>query len=318
MEGPVSWLATPSLDELRLAVDQVMPDLADRPLVLNNRIVTTNPRYFQGSAVLGSGYVVKFAWSESAARRIAHEGQLLVALAETDLKLAVPAVVAAAATPALLITQLVPGEPLSWEAANGLSGQRRHRLVDDLAHFLGRLHDPITLEAVGDAAVGPETPEAQATTDELRDRFGSYVSPSQRPIVEEWCDWVDDILAEGGDTALVQGDLHGHNLVCDPTSGALRLVADFETAGLGDPAFDFRYLPGQAETGRLFLEIRHRYQQVTGRAVDLPRVMAWHIRTVLGDALWRTEAGVSLPGSGGTVSSWVNELQGRMRSVLNQ
>jgi aminoglycoside phosphotransferase (APT) family kinase protein len=280
--------------------------------------VTSNPRYFQGSAVLDNDYVVKFAWSESAARRIVHEGRLLVALADAELELAVPVVVAAAATPALLITRLVAGEPLSWEAANGLAGQRRDRLAQDLAQFLALLHDPITLEVVRAAAVGPEMPQAQATTEELRERFGQYVSPSQRPIVEGWCDWVDEILADGGDTALLHGDLHGYNLVWDPTSGALRLVADFETAGVGDPAFDFRYLPGQADTVDFFLEVRRRYQQVAGRALDLQRVMAWHIRTVLGDALWRTEAGVPLPGSGGTASSWVDELESRMRSVLSR
>lgn len=149
MQGSLSWLAGPSVEELRRAVTQVVPDMADRPLALNDRIVTSNPRYFQGSAVLDADYVVKFAWSEPAARRIVHEGRLLAALAEADLALQVPAVVAIAAAPALLITRLVAGEPLSWEAANRLAGKRRHRLVQELAHFMALLHDPLTLEAVG-------------------------------------------------------------------------------------------------------------------------------------------------------------------------
>lgn len=70
---PVGWLAARSVEQLRLAVDEVMPELTGRPLVLNDRVVTSNPRYFQGSAQLDGSYVVKFAWSESAARRIAHE-----------------------------------------------------------------------------------------------------------------------------------------------------------------------------------------------------------------------------------------------------
>jgi hypothetical protein len=84
----------------------------------------------------------------------------------------------------------------------------------------------------------------------------------------------------------------------------------------GDPAFDFRYLPGQAKTVDLFLEIRRHYERLSGRGLDIDRVMAWHITTVLGDALWRTEAGVAMPGNGGTASSWVEELDSRMRSVL--
>ena len=46
--------------------------------------------------------------------------------------------------------------------------------------------------------------------------------------------------------------------------------------------------------------------------------MAWHILTVLGDALWRTDAGIALPGGGGTPSSWVDELDTRLRSILQQ
>jgi aminoglycoside phosphotransferase (APT) family kinase protein len=144
------------------------------------------------------------------------------------------------------------------------------------------------------------------------------VKLAQRPVVAEWCDWVDEVLAAPADAALLHGDLHGHNLVWDPPSGALRLVADFESAGVGDPAFDFRYLPGQAETVDFFVEVGRSYEQISGRALDLERVMAWHIRTVLGDALWRTEAGVSLPGGGGTASSWVDELGVRMGAVVGR
>ncbi|HYV77470.1 MAG TPA: hypothetical protein VE979_05045, partial [Streptosporangiaceae bacterium] len=39
--------------------------------------------------------------------------------------------------------------------------------------------------------------------------------------------------------------------------------------------------------------IRH-YEQITGRHLSTDRVMAWHLRTVLGDALWRSEAGIPL------------------------
>jgi hypothetical protein len=46
----------------------------------------------------------------------------------------------------------------------------------------------------------------------------------------------------------------------------------------------------------------------------LPRVMAWHVRTVLGDALWRTEAAVGLPG-GGTKEAWVDELEERFTEL---
>jgi aminoglycoside phosphotransferase (APT) family kinase protein len=317
MEESVSWLTSPSVDELRGAVGTLVPELAGRPLVLNYRVVTGDPRFFQGSAILDGEYVVKFAWSEPPARRIVHEGRVLAALAGRH-GLAVPSVVATAADPALLVTRLVRGEPLSWEEANRISGARRERLVGDLAGFLAGLHDPATLDAVRRVGVQLDRPDPQATTAEIRARLGRYIQSSQRSVVDQWCDWVDVILAGPADDTFLHGDLHGYNLVLDPPTGRLQLVADFESAGVGDRAFDFRYLPGQADTVDLFLEVVRRYEHLASEGLDLERVMAWHIRTVLGDALWRTEANVALPGSGGTASSWVDELAIRLRAVLDR
>ncbi len=317
-DEPVGWFASSSVEELRSAVGRLMPDLAERPLVLNDRVVTSDPRFFQGTAIVDGAYIVKFAWSEPPARRIVHESRVLAVLAGTHGGLQVPPLVAAATVPALLVTRLVRGEPFSWEWANKVSGKRRERLVGDLAGFLAVLHDPATLDALGAAGVGLVMPEPQASTAEIKERFGRHFKPSQRSIVDRWCDWVDVTLAGPADAAFLHGDLHGYNVVWHPPSGALQLVADFETAGVGDRAFDFRYLPGQAATVDLFLEVVRRYERLADQGLDLERVMAWHIRTVLGDALWRTEAGVSLPGSGGTASSWVDELEIRMREVIDQ
>ena len=56
------------------------------------------------------------------------------------------------------------------------------------------------------------------------------------------------------------------------------------------------------------LRVMHAYERFARRALDLDRVMAWHVLTVLGDALWRTEAGVELPGPGGSAETWVDDL----------
>lgn len=56
------------------------------------------------------------------------------------------------------------------------------------------------------------------------------------------------------------------------------------------------------------------YQQSTGRPLSAERVMAWHLRTALGDALWRSEAGITLPDHR-TPSEWVEDLASRF-SVL--
>jgi len=58
------------------------------------------------------------------------------------------------------------------------------------------------------------------------------------------------------------------------------------------------------------------YERLTGRAVEPAPLLAWHIRTVLGDALWRSEAGVPLPG-GGTVHEWIEALQLRIARLAS-
>ncbi|WP_250003365.1 hypothetical protein [Actinoplanes sp. M2I2] len=53
-----------------------------------------------------------------------------------------------------------------------------------------------------------------------------------------------------------------------------------------------------------------QYEQLSGTTVEVDRIMAWHVRTVLGDALWRAEAGVALP-DGRTPAQWVDDLDAR-------
>ena len=136
--------------------------------------------------------------------------------------------------------------------------------------------------------------------------------PSSAPPCSTGATGVDAVL--GGprpSDVLVHGDLHGHNQLWDLQTPALRAVVDFDISGPRDAEFDFRYLLSQAPGSDLFAAVTSDYRAQSGRVLDLDRVMAWHIRTVLGDALWRSEAGVALPG-GGDPSSWVDELLQRM------
>jgi len=57
-----------------------------------------------------------------------------------------------------------------------------------------------------------------------------------------------------------------------------------------------------------------KYETLSGRTLSVTRVMAWHIRTMLGDALWRSRAGVTLP-DGGTPEAWVDELGHRLDAL---
>ena len=132
-----------------------------------------------------------------------------------------------------------------------------------------------------------------------------------------WCEWVDDTLHRRPmalPEVLVHGDLHGYNQVWDRASATLLAMVDFEESGIADPHFDLRYLPGNSHGPQLVLAVTAAYEQLSGRRLSIERVMAWHVLTALGDALWRTEAGVALPG-GGTAITYVDRLESELAAL---
>jgi hypothetical protein len=125
---------------------------------------------------------------------------------------------------------------------------------------------------------------------------------------------VSAVLAPAGQAVLVHGDLHGDNQVWDRDE--LRLVVDLETVGAAEPEYDLRALPGPAMGPRveLLTAVMRHYRQFSGRQLSPDRVMAWHLRAALGDALWRSEAGIPLADHR-TPPDWVDDLFARFRML---
>lgn len=90
----------------------------------------------------------------------------------------------------------------------------------------------------------------------------------------------------------------------------LRLVVDFETVAAAEPEYDLRAFPGTGPGVELLTATMRHYQEITGRGLAVERVMAWHLRTALGDALWRSEAGIPLPDHRAP-AAWVDDLSER-------
>ena len=128
----------------------------------------------------------------------------------------------------------------------------------------------------------------------------------------QWCDWADEVLATQGPSVVVHGDLHGGNQVWDGEQ--LRAVVDFETVGLAEAEYDLRAFPGTGPGVELLTATMGHYRAITGRELAADRVMAWHLRTALGDALWRSEAGVPLPDHR-TPTEWVDDLATRFTAL---
>ncbi len=197
----------------------------------------------------------------------------------------------------------VPGGPVT---ANGLG-----RLVpDELERFAGQLVDALVSlrsrylhpELVSLAHPGPL--RAQADADELRADLAPMIRADQWTPVLALLDRVEAVLsAPSPEPVVLHGDLHGYNLVWDGRD--LAAVCDFENLAFGDPSFEVRYLPDNAPTQAYVRAVLGGLRRAGHD--DVERSLSWHVLTRLGDARWRTLAGVDLPG-GGTPEQWVDEL----------
>jgi len=309
----MKWLAECSAAALREALKAVAPELSRCPVTVPvpDPAAKADPLWWSSSAVVGERFIAKFAWSRPAALRVMREIGVLTALAREPEVPFLPEVVASSTDPVLLITRRVPGASL-FEVVDSIDRDRAGR---QLARFLAALHHPAARQRA-EAAVGTLTGAhlPPATTGILRDRFGRWARPCQRPAVMRWCDWADAVLASSGPAVLVHGDLHGDNQVWDHDK--LRLVADFETVGAAEPEYDLRALPGpgMGPGVELLTAVMRHYQQSTGRPLSADRVMAWHLRNALGDALWRSEAGIPLPDHR-TPSEWAGDLAARFSAL---
>lgn len=308
----LTWLIDGTVDSVRSALSLVAPELSASHIRLLPRIEQSNPLWHGGTAILDNKFVAKFAWAEPAAERVWHEARVLRALGSYPV-LRIPRVVATSSDPALLVTEWVAGGPLTSEQVGRSDRSWLERTASELARFLADLHRPEVLGAVI-REVGPmATPVPQASTAAIRQRLSPWLRSDQISLVSGWCDWADGALEAPQANVLVHGDLHGHNQVWDERQ-ELRIVVDFEESGPTEAAFDFRYLPSQGPTVDLFVATSAKYAEYSGTAVDVARAMAWNIRTVLGDALWRSEAGVALP-DGGTPAEWVDALGARLADL---
>ncbi|HEX4225449.1 MAG TPA: aminoglycoside phosphotransferase family protein [Pseudonocardiaceae bacterium] len=295
------WLPESSVPALTDALLEAAPELAGLPITMPKLTGREDPQWRSGSALLGDEFVAKFAWSEPAALRRAHEIEILAALAESAVPF-LPEVVAASTDPVLLVTRRVSGSSLFQVIAS----IDRDRAGAQLAEFLVALHK-VALHK--QPARDLPKPYAGETTAAIRDGLGRWLRPDQLDRVRDWCDWIDAVLAVPAEPVLVHGDLHGDNQVWQRDE--LRVVLDFETAGAAEPEFDLRAFPGTGPGVELLQATLRHY---TGRALSIDRIMAWHLRNALGDALWRSRAGIPLPDQR-KPSEWVEDLDARLSAL---
>jgi aminoglycoside phosphotransferase len=298
------WIDGPSSSAIRDALRVVVPNLAGASVELHVAPEQIDPIWHRGTAWLGETHVVKFAWTAEAAVELERERVSMLALRGTQFARWMPMVEAASERPLLIVTRRVKGAPC-WGGIRDDPNVAR-----DVAAALGDLHDPRVLSAIRNEGIEPPAPAPQADTDAIRSRLDRFLRPAHMELVYRLCDWTDRVQARpAGERVILHGDLHGYNLLV--RDGRLRCVLDYDAISFGDHHYDLRYLPGLGSSIGFLIAVVDEYERLTGRAVEPAPLLAWHIRTVLGDALWRSEASVPLPGDG-TVHDWIEALQLRI------
>ena len=165
----VGWLEDGTESSLRRALARYAPHLSDLPIRINPWHAQSNPLWWSSSAVVDERFVVKFAWSEVRATRLWREGTVLERLRNLEPSLPTPELVVLNRDPALVVTRRVPGVPLNWEWASGLSARGTIGVAGQIAAFLVVLHGADIARVIGDLPV--VHPTAQADTETLRRRF---------------------------------------------------------------------------------------------------------------------------------------------------
>ena len=314
----LSWLSEYSESALRSALRAAGGGLDRLPIELTGTNDLSRPAWASGSATIDVRFLAKFAFSEPTAIRVWHEARVLEMLGE-DSAFNVPELVTASPSPACLATRIVEGGvPLSYELVRESMPERVEAIAAELARFLANLHDPrivdLARQRLDDPLRVPE-PGLQASSDELRLRFTPMIESRKRARVNRWCDWADEQLALPSEVVFVHGDFHPYNQLWDARALRLLLVADFETSGVAEPEYDFRVIPSFGPGIDLLSSTVEQYTSLTDRRLNLERIVALHLCTTLGDALWRSDAGLPLllarPG-GGTPDDYVDELETRL------
>ena len=309
----MKWLSEPSPSAVAEALRAVAPELSGLPVDIPDPAGQDDPVWQSSSAALGEEFFVKFAWSEPAARRVLHQIRVLEALTREPAVPYLPQVVASGTDPLIMVTRRVRGASL-FTVADTINLDHAGLQI---ARFLAVLHGEEARRRVEPMTGAVPAWYPLVTTSALRERFGRWVTPGQQREVVRWCDWADEILAEPGPQVLVHGDLHGDNQVW--CNGELIAVLDFENAGAGEPEYDLRAFPGPGMGPGLELltAITRHYERITGRTLSFERIMAWHLHQALGDVLWRSEAGLSLPDHRAP-GEWVTDMAARFRSLGTQ
>lgn len=203
--------------------------------------------------------------------------------------------------------RMIPGVPLDTPTYRQLDESEQFEAGTTIGRFLAEMHMALAVtEAAARLTGEPLHPMSPRT---LRLHFLPHIAgDSQRSFVTRVIDRYEQIKPITGDRAVLHNDLHGHNMLFDPSSRRVVGIVDFTEIAIGDRHFDPCYLYSWDES--CLLAAVTEYQRVSGVTLSVERCMIYNAAQEFSDLTWRTEQNV--PIDEGPVSARVGRLQQRM------
>jgi aminoglycoside phosphotransferase (APT) family kinase protein len=203
--------------------------------------------------------------------------------------------------------RLIPGIPLDTRTYRQLGEPERLAVGTAVGRFLAEMHMAIPVAEAAPRLTGEPLHPMSART--LRLHFLPRITDdSQRAFAARVIDRYEQIQPTAADGAVLHNDLHGHNMVFDPTSRRVVGIVDFTEIAIGDRHFDPCHLYSWDES--CFLAGLAEYQRVSSVTLSVERCIIYNAVQDFSDLTWRAEQRV--PIGEGPLSARVDRLHRRL------
>lgn len=250
------------------------PDLAD----LRKTIIAHDPALratrfrlhtmgFDSVAVDVDGRLIfKFPRHAEAERRLRTEAGIL-AILRPSITMPLPDLTLHDGPPLFSKHTKLQGEHLLAAHYETLPAVARERLAADIALFFCELHalDPIAMKNAGAGPIGAWLPP-----EEILRQTWPLLPEDLHGYAERTIDAWQDLPADPHGTTYGHFDSHGWNMAFDHASGRLNGIYDFGDSGFGELHKEF--IQPNWISPELTRRVARKYETLTGRMIDLPRV----------------------------------------------
>jgi len=203
--------------------------------------------------------------------------------------------------------RMIPGVPLDTPTYRQLDESEQLVAGTAIGRFLAEMHTALSVTEATARLTGEPVHPMSART--LRLHFLPRIADdSQRSFAARVIERYEHIRPSPGDRAVLHNDLHGHNMLFDPSSRRVIGIVDFTEIAIGDRHFDPCYLYSWDE--RCLLAAVTEYQRVSGTTLSIERCIIYNAVQDFSDMTWRSEQ--SVPIADGPVSARVGRLQQRL------